>query len=300
MYAFTSDVVVRVPASKVNDAILPSEATVVFKIPAGRTISGAFHPKDGKLYFLDIGIGLLSWDPATSIIEVLSTEANGRIHGFVDDLDFGLDGTVYFSDATVIKPYGFDEHGNLDIMSPSFLDFLTLTPTGRIISYDPATRRSKVLAEPFYFANGVAVSRDGKSVLTSETAAYRVTKISLADGSKSTFTKKSLPGAPDSISLGKKGKLWVAIAQVLEPSLVGMMKNPSVRKFLSLLPTSLIAAKPYGLFVQVNAETGVIEKTYHDSKGVLVGMVTSIAEHKDSLYLGTLTHDYIIKCPIQQ
>eukprot|EP00475_Leptophrys_vorax_P019393 TRINITY_DN2647_c0_g1_i1.p1 TRINITY_DN2647_c0_g1~~TRINITY_DN2647_c0_g1_i1.p1 ORF type:complete len:394 (-),score=106.50 TRINITY_DN2647_c0_g1_i1:103-1284(-) len=299
LYAFTRDGVIRVPAAKVSSPEVPTGASVIYRSSIGRPLSGAFHPTDGKLYFVDVAIGLLTWDPVSNVVEIVSTEADGKVYGFVDDLDFGPDGTVYFSDASEIKPFSFDSHGDISLMTASKVDIFSVNPTGRLIAYNPQSKRSSVFAAPFYFANGVAVSADGKSVLVSESGAFRVSQVSLSDGSISTFTTKSLPGTPDSISLGRKtGKLWVAIVKVLDPPVLPLLKSEFIRKLLAPLPDSMIPAKPYGLFVQVNGETGEIEKTFHDPSDKITGMVTSIAEHDGHLYLGTLESDNVVQCPI--
>ena len=41
------------------------------------------------------------------------------------------------------------------------------SPTGRLLRYDPATRETVVLAGGIWFANGIALSRDGNYVAVS-------------------------------------------------------------------------------------------------------------------------------------
>ena len=67
---------------------------------------------------------------------------------FTDNLDLARDGTVYFSDAS-------SRYGQADYM----LDLLEARPHGRLLRYDPASRRTTVLLRDLYFANGVALSR---------------------------------------------------------------------------------------------------------------------------------------------
>lgn len=50
-------------------------------------------------------------------------------------------------------------------------------PTGRLLRYDPATRRTHVVADGIWFANGVALSRDGSYVAVVETVSMRVKRV---------------------------------------------------------------------------------------------------------------------------
>src|SRR5206468_664343 len=58
------------------------------------------------------------------------------------------DGTVYFSDAS-------DRFRQPDYL----LDLFEARPHGRLLRYDPGSRRTIVLLRDLYFANGVALSQ---------------------------------------------------------------------------------------------------------------------------------------------
>jgi sugar lactone lactonase YvrE len=78
-----------------------------------------------------------------------------------DGVDVAEIGMIYFTDAS----YKYS-------VSEFIWDFLKGKPHGRLMSYDPATRRTKVLVRNLYFANGVAVSPDQNYVIFCETPVY--------------------------------------------------------------------------------------------------------------------------------
>jgi hypothetical protein len=113
----------------------------------GRPLAIAPHP-DGRIVICDAFRGLLALD-AAGIIEVLASEQGGIPFRFVDDLAITKRGVIYFSDASA--RYSIDRFTD---------DLLEHQRTGRVLSYDPQTRSTKLVAGDFSFANGVALSPD--------------------------------------------------------------------------------------------------------------------------------------------
>jgi len=68
------------------------------------------------------------------------------------------DGSVYFSDAS-------SKFGNGSFV----LDLLEAKPYGRLLKYDPITRKTTVLLDGLGFANGVALSSKEDYILICET-----------------------------------------------------------------------------------------------------------------------------------
>lgn len=50
---------------------------------------------------------------------------------------------------------------------------------GRLLSFDPSTRKTHVLASGFWFANGCALSADEAYILVADTLSARITKYHL-------------------------------------------------------------------------------------------------------------------------
>lgn len=91
-------------------------------------------------------------------VELLTVSAEGVKFALTDGVDVAADGTIYFTDASY--KYDFDNH---------MTDILEARPHGRLMSFDPSTRRTAVLARDLYFANGVSVAPDQSSLIYCET-----------------------------------------------------------------------------------------------------------------------------------
>lgn len=94
-------------------------------------------------------------------MELLTDEADGQRFKITDAVDVAHDGMVYFTDASY-------KYSIKDVT----WEMLEGKPHGRLMSYDPATRRTMVLVHNLYFANGVAVSPDQNHVIFCETPVY--------------------------------------------------------------------------------------------------------------------------------
>lgn len=95
---------------------------------------------------------------ANGSVELLTDEAEGLKFKLTDGVDVAEDGIIYFTDASY--KYRLEEFA---------WDILEGRPHGRLMSYDPVTRQTNVLVRGLYFANGVAVSPDQRSVVFCET-----------------------------------------------------------------------------------------------------------------------------------
>ena len=65
-------------------------------------------------------------------------------------------------------------------------------PSGRLLSYNPATKKTHVVAQGFWFANGVALSKDESFIAVVETNTQTVHRVWLAGA------KASLPESQNS------------------------------------------------------------------------------------------------------
>ncbi len=254
-----------------------SSAWETFVDTGGRPL-GLHFDADGNLIVADAFKGLLSVD-VTGQISVLSSEADGVLFAFVDDLDIGLDGTIYFSDAS----FKFDQSNWMD-------DGMEHRPNGRLLAYNPDRKTTEVLLSDLYFANGVAVSPEGDFVLVNETWEYRVTRYWLTGekkGSSEPFIE-NLPGFPDGISSNGKGTYWLALPTVRNPDLDGMADKPFLRKVVARLPSWMqpVSAR-YAFILGLDGEGRVIHNLQEPS-GNPYAMITSVQEHQGTLYLGSL------------
>ena len=63
-------------------------------------------------------------------------------------------------------------------------------PSGRLLSYNPATKKTHVVAQGFWFANGVALSKDESFIAVVETNTQTVHRVWLA-GAKASLLEFS-------------------------------------------------------------------------------------------------------------
>jgi sugar lactone lactonase YvrE len=134
----------------------------------GRPLGIDFDGK-GNLIVADAFRGLLSIAPDASVTE-LATVADGIPIRYADDVAVAADSKIYFSDASI--KFGAKEWGGA--MEGSLLDIMEHGGHGRLLCYDPITRKATTLMRGLNFANGVAVSHDQKYLLVNETGSYRV------------------------------------------------------------------------------------------------------------------------------
>jgi len=242
----------------------------------GRPLGLAFDA-DGALIVADALRGLLSVD-AAGTVTVLTDAVDGRRMLFVDDLDIAADGTIWFSDAST----RFDVHGFREIL-------LERASTGRLLTYDPASRRTRVRLDGLAFANGVALGPDERFVLVNESFAYRVTRLWL-DGPRTGHSEAfiaSLPGLPDNISFNGNDRFWLACFLPRTSDLDSFSDRPFLRKVLLRALHLLPEAQPaqHGLVFGLDLDGNVVSNLQAASGSF--AMTTSANEIDGSLYVGS-------------
>jgi sugar lactone lactonase YvrE len=118
-----------------------------------KCMTATFH----QLYTLFSNQGLLKVNPDKEV-EVLAVEAEGLKFGITNGIDVTSDGTIYFTDASY----------KYNLKNP-MLDLLEARPHGRLMSFDPSSKKTTMLVQGLYFANGVSVAPDQKSLIYCET-----------------------------------------------------------------------------------------------------------------------------------
>ncbi|CAL4923619.1 unnamed protein product [Urochloa decumbens] len=170
---------------------------------------------------------------------------------------------------------------------------LEARPHGRLLSFDPATGRTAVLARDLYFANGVAMSPDQSSLIYCETVVRRCSRYHITGDKKGTVEKfiDNLPGVPDNIRYDGEGRYWIALSagRTLQWDL--LMKYPFVRKLVYLVEK--FVAVPHGLknsgTMSVTLD-GYPVSMYTDPGLALTTGWLKVGRH---LYYGSLTKTYL-------
>ncbi|XP_010033571.2 protein STRICTOSIDINE SYNTHASE-LIKE 6 [Eucalyptus grandis] len=239
--------------------------------------------RDGELIVCDAYKGLLNVSKHGTV-ELLTDEAKGVKFKLTDAVAVATDGTIYFTDASYKYTVG------------EFIwDILEGRPYGRFLSYDPATKETKVLARDLYFPNGVALSPNQSFVIFCETVMRRCKRYYINGEQKGhidTFID-GLPGYPDNIRYDGQGHYWIALASGTSVSWDLAFKYPFIRKaavILERLNRRPAMEKNGGVF-QVNSE-GKPVAHYYDPQ---LSLITSGNKIGDYLYCGSLHYPHILR-----
>jgi sugar lactone lactonase YvrE len=258
----------------------------------GRPLGMHFDYK-GNLVVADAFRGLLSIAPDGKITE-LATVADGVPIRYADDVDCANDGKIYFSDASTKFPA--KESGGT--MESSLLDIMEHAGHGRLLVYDPETRKATTLLAGINFANGVALSLDQTYVLVNETGSYRVIRYWLAGPNKGKSEPfiEALPGFPDNISRGLDGRFWVALVAPRNKLVDSLSDSPFLRKVIQRMPAFVRPkAVAYGHVIAIDGN-GKVFKDLQDPN-TRYPQNTSVTETKDYLYVGSLMAPVIGRVP---
>ena len=154
----------------------------------------------------------------------------------------------------------------------------------------------EVLKEDLYFANGVAMASDGRSVFVLETYRYRLSRFWL-DGPRAgewEIVDDNLPGIPDGLLSDGEGRLYIAMDTQRVPLIHFLHANPFITRLITKLPRSVWArgGRPKG-FILVMSEDGEYLDSYHDPDGRF-GFIANVVPSEDgTLWIGSLTEDVI-------
>lgn len=221
--------------------------------------------------------------------ELLSDRADGTPFKFTNNLAVAADGRIYFSDSS--SKYGFDdkiddvlEHGN----------------TGRLLRFDPATRRTEVLLGGLHVANGVALGPDEAYLLVAETIEYRVLRYWLKGdraGQAEVFID-NLPGFPDNITYNGRDGFWLALFAPRDAMLDAALPRPWLRKIILRLPAALQPPPARVAQVLKLDRSGRIAAYLRDDRKTAYAPVTSALEVGDALWLGSTDMPSVGRLPL--
>lgn len=259
-----------------------SEEIHFFANTGGRPLGIEFDQQN-NLLVADAFKGLLSISPE-GVITVLVDSINGETLNYADDVDVASNGMIYFSDASAKFPAKkYSTYG------ASLLDINEHGGHGRIISYNPITKNTTVLASNINFANGVALSHDEQYLLFNETGTYRVLRLALTGSGqgKIDIVIDNLPGFPDNLARGNNGLYWLGLVSPRSKPLDMLSDSPNLRKVIQRLPEFLRPkAQNYGHIIAIN-DTGEVVFNLQDPKGIY-GQTTGALEVDDKLYVSSL------------
>ncbi len=267
-----------------------AKAQVLVKV-GGRPLGLAFD-REGRIVTCVAGMGLVrvSMDGKVELLtdqterSLFSVQDDTPIR-MADDLDIAADGKIYFTDAT--KRYDIENWG---------LDLLEGRPNGRLLSFDPATGKTRTVCDNLRFPNGVCLTHDGRHLLVASTWECSILIFDLerlSDGPRVFLS--GLPGYPDNVNRASDGGYWVALAGMRNPVFDQAMRHPGLRRRMTkkVPPTNwLFGNLNIGGVLKIDGSGKIVDALWDAPDGPLY-MITSMREHEGWLYLGGVTNDKI-------
>ncbi|MFZ6672681.1 SMP-30/gluconolactonase/LRE family protein [Undibacterium sp. Xuan67W] len=285
----------KIYAAVASGAILrmePDGTQLETWISMGERVLGFAFDAQGRMIVAIPSRGLLMITQDKKVSELV-TQVKQIPLQFVDAVVVARNGKIYFTDAT--QRFGVNTYGG--VLNASMLDFLEHSCTARVLEYDPATSAARIIADGFCFSNGIALSHDEQHLFVSETAGYRVWKLSIhadqlqlkdkPDPLRASVLLDNLPGFPDNLMRGTDGKLWVGIVKPRSVDFDKMSPKPWLRSLTLRLPRAMWKVpKDYGHVVAFD-ETGKVLKDMQDPPGVYPE-TSGVTETAGRLYIQSL------------
>ena len=245
--------------------------------------------------------------------EVLPGNIN-RTTRFFNSVAVAKNGDIYFTDSS-------SDHTIIQTIV-----VLLTNPSGRLFRYSRAEKKTVIMLDKLWFANGLALSPDESFVVVCETFASRIQKYHLTGPKKGTseIFIEGLPGLVDNLTPDADG-IWVPLvvsADPENPMLAQQLTSlPHLRKFIIRVlwlietPFSLIHTYfPNIVTEKLLTEVGNTEQllfiipkrqtivrldwkanvvaAMHSDDGSAI-LVTHVMEFEDYLYFGTPYFNYI-------
>lgn len=183
------------------------------------------------------------------------------------------------------------------------LESLEAQPSGRVISWDPDTGTSRVVADQLAFPNGLILQNDDQSLLIASTTRHQILKVDLEDASAPPQIFAALPGLPDNLHVSyveewKRSVLWVGLSTKATIITHWLNSLPQLRKALAMLPPNLIlkCIKRYGLLLALDAESGQILRSYQDPEG-RTAYIAGIHFDNKYGYIGSWKNHFLARIP---
>lgn len=271
----------------------------IFAHIGGAPLGMAFDRND-NLHVCVGGMGVYRVTPDRKV-ELVTDETNRSIYSvnddsrlrLADDLDITDDGRIYFSEATV----RYEIHD-----WP--IDGLEARGNGRIICYDPKTKKSRTVIRNLLFPNGVCFANNKESILFAETWGCTVKRywIDGPNKGKIEIVMENLPGYPDNINWASDGNYWMSLLGMRSPALDLAWKMPGFRKRMAnQVPRDewLFPNVNVGCVIKFNDKGEVLDILW-DLGAKNHPQITSMREHRGYLFLGGLSNNRIGRYKIPQ
>ncbi|EFJ32409.1 hypothetical protein SELMODRAFT_230896 [Selaginella moellendorffii] len=253
----------------------------------GRPLGLRFNKSSSKLYIADAYMGLMVVGSEGGQAQVLANEVNGQKIKFANDVDFDDKGFVYFTDTST--RYQRRQY---------LVSVLEGDNTGRLLRYDPQSKKTIVVLDKLRFPNGIAVNNDSSFILIAESITARLLRYWLKGpkaGTTDVFT--TLPGNPDNVRLNERGEFWVAMYS-RSSRMEFLASHPRLKTLLLRIPIPLeytfyyLMGRSYGMVARYSAQGELLE-ILEDREGKVVKHVSEVEERDGKLWLGSVILPHI-------
>jgi Strictosidine synthase len=150
---------------------------------------------------------------------------------------------------------------------------LTKDTTGRLMKYNPRSKRLTVLKDHLAYPNGVTMSHDNSHLLVSLTTLCQIHKYWIRGPKAGKFELfVDLPGYPDNVTRDPRGGYWVAMNQL-------KMNNPDGN------------AQEHPVAFRLDQHGKILQAL----NGGLTTLISEVHERNGSLWIGSLINPYVGK-----
>lgn len=180
---------------------------------------------------------------------------------------------------------------------------LSRDKTGKLMKYEPQSEQVSILLNNLYFANGVALSKDGNYILIIETTTCRVLRYWLETPKAGTLEVfADLPGFPDNIKRSPRGGFWVGIYSRRGKFIQWILSYPWIGKVLLKLPLDITKAYSYlaklkgstGLAIRLSEQGDILEIIEYKS-GNRGRSISEVEERDGILWVGSVDAPFVAK-----
>ncbi|XP_071736251.1 protein STRICTOSIDINE SYNTHASE-LIKE 3-like [Rutidosis leptorrhynchoides] len=255
----------------------------------GRPLGLRFDKRTGDLYIADAYLGLLKVGPQGGLATPIATEAERVPLRFTNDLDIDDEGNIYFTDSST----KYQRRNYLHLV-------FSADDSGRVLKYDPITKKATVLVRNLQFPNGVSLSKDKSFFVFAEGCKGRLMKYWLKGYKAGTIEVMAiLPGHPDNVRTNENGEFWVAMnsRRSLYTHICALYTN--LRTFLLKLPIPIkfhfllsVSGRLHAVIVKYSPD-GKILKILEDTQGKVVRAVSEVEEKDGKLWMGSVLSSFI-------
>lgn len=260
----------------------------IFGWTGGRPLGLAVCP-DGGILVADAIKGLLRIRSQGAPAEILATAADGVPFKFVDNVAVDPAGRyAYFTDASSRWGLGHDPE-----------DIVAHGGYGRLLRYDLATGKIRLIRGGLNFANGVVLGPRQDYLLLNESGSYRTLRIWVTEarfGETEVFVD-NLPGFPDNLSYNGEDRIWAALAIPRSKLIDDLAGFPFIRKIIiRLMAFGHLPPPDHAMAMAFDLDGRLVANLQYKGKGAY-NYITQVAEVDGDLYFGSLYQDSMATLP---